>query len=501
MKAYSSIASFLLSFCVLVTKSLTALSFQLCASIWARPSSAQTLLTTMGASSTATTADDQQKQGDVQASLLSIIRRSFPDALSLDLEDNIVQANAEGFGVLVNGVNGNSTQLFVKRVEADKYSHKPWADLRRTLLYARTEARFYSDILPLLRAKTSSSLSSSSTNTRCSRWDIAPTCHLAETTLIDLIGEEESTSAKPSETDADPTYDENDTSILQNKGGLLILDSLKGNFFQTSPLTPDQASQCLRAIAKFHATAFQDQDILSTVSETLCEYGGSYHLKNRNPRELREMEQTWENLSNELRSVKPDLFERESIQNLGKRVKNMAEAISVELSPGFGDSYATIVHGDYKAMNVFLPGNHSDGSEEVDDHPIIIDFASTGVGNGMSDVAMHITHALHPDHLINGGEEALVEVYLDALSEALPNHSYPKDVAIRHYRLATVDYFRFVLGRLWRGVTLETFEKRKDSKNSVFVNRNVDAAICFIERADKYLAAIENEGQKNSDEI
>ncbi len=487
MKVHSSIASLLLLVCLLVTKFWTVFSFQLgAASILGR--SPVTFLA-MGASSatTATAADQQQ---EVQASLLlSIIRRSFPDASSLDLEDNIVQANAEGFGVLVtDGVKGNSTQLFVKRVEADKYSHKPWADLRRTLLYARTEARFYAEILPLLRGKTKNN------------WDIAPTCHLAETTLIDLIGEEESTSAKPSATDADPSYDENDTSILQNKGGVLILDSLKGDFYQTSPLTPDQASQCLKAIAKFHATAFQDVDILSTVSTKLCEYGGSYHLKNRNPRELREMEQTWEKLSAELKRVKPDLFERESIQNLGKRVKVMAEAISEELSPGFDDSYATIVHGDYKAMNVFLPGD--DGDEEGEEHnPIIIDFASTGVGNGMSDVAMHITHALHPNHLVNGGEEAMVEVYLDALSEALPNHSYPKDVAMRHYRLATIDYFRFVLGRLWRGVTLETFEKRKDSKNSVFVNRNVDAAICFIERADKYLAEIENEGKQNNGEL
>jgi hypothetical protein len=46
---------------------------------------------------------------------------------------------------------------------------------------------------------------------------------------------------------------------------------------------------------------------------------------------------------------------------------------------------------------------------------------------------------------------------------------------------------------LWRGATVETFDKRKDSKNSVFVNRNIDAAINFIERADRYLTEFETQ--------
>jgi thiamine kinase-like enzyme len=413
--------------------------------------------------------------------LLSIIQRSFPDAESYEVDDNIKQANAEGFvlTVQVQGISKNSTSLFVKRVEAHKYKNKPWGDLRRTLLYARTEARFYSDILPLLKEKTQST------------WDIAPNCHLAETTLHGLVEEHESTSAKESETAGDPSYDENEFSILHEKGGLLVLDSMKGQFYQTSPLTPDEARRCLKAIANFHATGFQDETILNTVAEKLCEYGGSYHLKNRNPKELQNIQQTWKDFSDGFAEAAPELFERDSIKDLAKRIQEMAEYISQELSPAAIDKYATIVHGDYKAMNIFLPIDNSES------YPIVIDFASTGLGLGMSDVAMHITHALDPEHLINGGEEAFVDAYLEALEEALPDHhSYPRDVALRHYRLAVIDYFRFIMGRLWRGATLETFEKRKDSKNSVYVNRSVEAAINFIQRADRYLTEFEEERAK-----
>jgi hypothetical protein len=409
--------------------------------------------------------------------LLTVLQKAFPDAISYEIENNIVQANAEGFSLQVQSKNHNSTNIFVKKVDAHKYAHKKWDDLRRTLLYARTESRFYSTILPLLKEKS-----------KDLNWTIAPTCHCAESNLFDLIEEHESTSAK-SVTDDDPDYSEDNTSILHGKGGLLILDSLNRGFYQTSPLNPLEAIQCLKAIARFHAMAFQDKDILKRVSENLCEYGGSYHLANRNPKELKDIEQTWSNFSNEISCVKPDLFEQESIQNLGKRIKVMAELISNELSPAYDDDYATIVHGDFKSMNVFIPSDDSNAH-----YPIMIDFASTGIGNGMSDVAMHITHALHPNDLVNGGEEKLVDVYIDAMYDALDDrHLYPRHVAKRHYKLATLDYFRFVLGRLWRGVTLEKIEKSKDSKNSVFVNRNIDAAIYFIERADKYLTELETE--------
>ena len=416
-------------------------------------------------------------------SLLNTIQRAFPDAHAYTIEDNIKQANAEGFVVTVHGINKNSTNLFVKTVEANSYSHKPWGDLRRTLLYSRTEARFYSDILPLLKEKTSD-------------WDIAPNCFLAETTLNGLIEEHESTSAKPSDSEDDPSYTENDTTILDGRGGLLVLESFKSNeFFQTSPLTPREASRCLEAIAQFHATAYQDNIILEIVSDKLCEYGGSYHLKNRNPKELTNIQKTWSDFCDGIRTAAPELFERESIQNLGKRIQDMAEEISAELSPTYDDKYATVVHGDYKAMNVFIKEDDRNG--DSNSLPIIIDFASTGLGLGMSDAAMH-TYALRPENLVDGGEEKLVEQYLDALERALPDHqSYPRDVAMRHYRLAVIDYFRFVMGRLWRGATLETFEKRKDSKNSVYVNRSIEAAINFIERADKYLTEIEIEAAKS----
>lgn len=477
--------------------------------------------------------------------LLPILQRAFPDVTSYQIDKNIVQSNAEGFCLTAissknianeiddaslnssaqcQGISTTATcsrtstsssssdesksnesslfhhELFVKCVEATKYSNRPWADLRRTLLYSRTEARFYSDILPLLQEVSMNQQSSPSKSTRNNPvWGIAPKCYLAESSLADLIGEDESTAAKSQHDTAssnDPKYDSDDISILVGKGGNLVLESLSQSYYQTSPLEMSQAKQCISAIAKFHAFAFENQDILQSVSSKLCQNGGSYHLTNRNPKELANICQTWDDIVMNLKDA-PDLptkfFERDGIHDLGQRVQNVAEYVSNVLSPNFDEAYATIVHGDYKAMNVFLP-------LKDEDEPLLIDFASVGVGLGVSDIAMHIPHALHPDDLDNGGEEELVEHYYKIFQEALPaskkngcGSSYTYEQFWRHYKFARVDYFRFILGRMWKGLSMEVFEKRKNLKNFAEFNRTLEAALAFIIRVDKYLVEIEEE--------
>jgi thiamine kinase-like enzyme len=195
---------------------------------------------------------------------------------------------------------------------------------------------------------------------------------------------------------------------------------------------------------------------------------------------------------------------------------NLCFYICAETSPEPTDKYATLSHGDCKAMNFFLPisnNNNKNNNRGV----ILVDFASTGVGLGMSDVAMLIHHAIRPEHLDNGGEMMLVDHYIDKLNDLLllkqqqqQTHDvndttmntttrpikqilcyYPKEIALWHYKLAVADYFRFFLGRFWKSATPESFEKKKYSKNTAFINRDRDSAFAFIKRVKKYVTEIE----------
>jgi hypothetical protein len=170
---------------------------------------------------------------------------------------------------------------------------------------------------------------------------------------------------------------------------------------------------------------------------------------------------------------------------------------------------ATLVHGDYKAMNVFLPPeqptNNTTPSTELNEPlegGLLIDFASTGVGFGMTDVAMLLSHSVAPSLLEEGGEERLVDVYLRALARARQANKqhradtngspeYSRALALRHYRLGVVDYGRFVVARFWGGASAEAFSKRASSPNTTLVNRNVEAALAFVARVDACLRHFE----------
>lgn len=399
----------------------------------------------------------------------------FPTMTSYEITETIVQPNALGYKVKLQHnkqAQGDSHAqpdfVFVKTVTASNYVPKrtDWADLRRTLLYARTEARFYS-MLPVLQER---------------GFDAAPAVYLSWYDLSPWITEQERS--------IDPAGAAIDKDALENtdaKGCLIIMECVsEETHFQESPLTISQAKQCLAAAAHLHAAAWQDEALLQRASVELSR--ASFHLETRNPKELAGMEASWEHFVSNFKDdmVKAGVW-NESVKDLGTRVKAMAHYISTELSPQPTDPFATVIHGDYKAMNVLLAKPES-GAKAV-----LVDYASIGIGLGMSDVAMHLHHAVLPEDLDNGGEQELVDYYYQTLQASLPDHDYPKNVALRHYRLGVVDYFRFFLGRMWKTATHETMEQKKDNKNIALINRSVSSACAFVGRVDTYLTEIEKE--------
>jgi hypothetical protein len=92
--------------------------------------------------------------------LLPTLQQLFSGIVSYPVIDTIVQANAVGYILglkydsnITSEDHGLPSKFFVKHIDATEYipMKKTWNDLRRTLMYARTETRFYSDFAPLLR--------------------------------------------------------------------------------------------------------------------------------------------------------------------------------------------------------------------------------------------------------------------------------------------------------------------------------------------------------------
>lgn len=405
--------------------------------------------------------------------ILPILRQAFPTATSYETLCTVVQANAEGQRVLVSDDSGKTSDVFVKQVDAVNYANKSWPDFRRTLMYLRTEVQFYKEIVPELRKR---GLEGST-----------PQVCYSDINLDGLIAADEKAT--------DQSVPEPENWSAEGKGGSIIMESIGEPYFQDSPISLEQAKETLSAVAALHAAAWEDVELLEKAELWLSR--GSYHLKTRNVKELAGMETAWGHFSSEFRHLDTELFDKCG-DNLGTRIQKLAEYISDEVSPGATDPFATLSHGDFKAMNCFIPGKvcsvEGVAAAAQERGVVMLDFASTGVGLGMSDVAMHIHHAVLPEDLADGGEEALVTHYLETLNGLLPpSKSYPLEIAMRHYRLAVLDYFRFFLGRFWKSATPESFAKKKESKNTALINRNVDSALAFLRRAEEYICALEKE--------
>ena len=434
-------------------------------------------------------------------SLLPILQQAFPAALSYEpLASPIIQANAEGQLVSVSfDIEDGDTDAaschtaatktcFVKTVDANQYNEKKaWPDLRRTLMYLRTEVRFYQEILPdLLSAMGGHGSDAVSVNFS------TPEVFAAHYDLDGLLTEEERATDDPTKEPANVDWSADTNTNANTKGGYIVMEAISDTeYTQESPITIQQAKEALESIAVFHASAWENETLLKKAQDRLSK--GSYHLKTRNPKEVAGLPKAWTQFSAAFGIVNDDDDE----ENLGKRIQDLAEYICDETSPDPTDQYTTLSHGDFKAMNCFLPiqQQQNDTASTSRRGVILVDFASTGVGLGMSDVAMLIHHAVRPEHLENGGEIMLVDHYLDALNKKLllskQRHEYPKEVALWHYKLAVADYFRFFLGRFWKTATPESFEKKKDSKNTALINRDRDAAFRFLERAKTYVSEIE----------
>jgi hypothetical protein len=347
--------------------------------------------------------------------------------------------------------------VFLKKVIDIDYAHKSWVDRKRLLMYIRNEVRFYTEFSDAVQG-----------SRKC-----LPTCFTALQHNIDTLETQEEGSSGQGQ---------------MHTGAIMFLEPIKtdsGGYYQRSPLTVDEVAQSLRALAAFHAAGWEKVPLLSQMADRLFDHAGSYTLQNRNPNELLKIEGNWAAFVNNFRRLNPDLFAREEIVSLGKRLSAVAKDVAGRLEIGPNDKFATIQHGDYKSMNIFL---HKSG---LPDDVLFIDFASTGVGYGMADVAMHIIHALHPKDKQNGIEEQLVDVYLKALEEHGVT-GFDRESALELYDYSIIDYARFMFGRFYgESSTPENFEKRKDNMNTSFVNRNVDAAFAFSERVHTALKRVE----------
>lgn len=155
----------------------------------------------------------------------------------------------------------------------------------------------------------------------------------------------------------------------------------------------------------------------------------------------------WTGTTTYLKTRHPHLL-TERTKTIGQRLQAMADPLhELWQDLTFVQPYITLIHGDYKAANLFFRAcTHEDDDDDDDPQKFVcaVDFQYTGHGLGAFDVA----YLLYPDARgawDESEEEELLRAYHDALIAALIMYgkggpsSYPYTLFLAHYQLVRLD--------------------------------------------------------------
>ena len=149
-------------------------------------------------------------------------------------------------------------------------------------------------------------------------------------------------------------------------------------------------------------------------------------------------------------------------KTFGQRLQSAGPTIGAFLSENTGTlkgnapTVRTLIHGDYKAANMFLkqPPSQEDTTEASATHVAVVDFQFTGAGIGAEDVA----YLLYPDargFFDADDEESLLKTYHDELISQLivQQKGGPSSLSFsqfrRLYELSRLDMTRHWLAKGW----------------------------------------------------
>jgi hypothetical protein len=238
----------------------------------------------------------------------------------------------------------------------------------------------------------------------------------------------------------------------------LMNDVTQGaNAFPHHPpfLTPIQAKCALRWIAHFHALFWSEHTQHKNV---LWPCGGFWNAK-IDLIDWQKVQQHWMGTVQWLRQQESKLAREtvislttNNIKGLGKRLQAHAPALQEFLTQGMAiQRFGTVVHGDYKAANLFFKDKietQDDAFDQGANCVCAVDFQYTGGGIGAMDVA----YLLYPD--ARGGfwesEEELLITYHETLIDqlVLQNKGGPKSLPYETFH-ALYDLVRVQLTCYW----------------------------------------------------
>lgn len=267
----------------------------------------------------------------------------------------------------------------------------------------------------------------------------------------------------------------------------------------------NECQATLSALARMHAyfwngsLFWKDEDAGKELVEGVWESGSYVQPKLQTLNQCQEVSSGW--MKNRDK-CKKHLEGKSYWNNLGSRLQTIAEKNGNEAHP-FGsnkplsiayDQFKTFTHGDPKQANLFFKKG-VDLKLEVG----LIDFQWSGFGLAATDIAHHITAAVHASLLVDGGEESLLNYYYMELESFLVQYevfsdkesvrkAYSYETFVEQYETGVMDMCRLVIPYAWsrfEPVSDEMGYERTMNKNSY--NKSVENVVWMMDKCDSIL--------------
>jgi len=272
----------------------------------------------------------------------------------------------------------------------------------------------------------------------------------------------------------------------------------------------EEIKAALSTYAKIHAfcwngSAFwNDADAAREFEEGVWECGSYVQPKAQNTPEVNQCKIVAKEWATKRLKFEKELSSFDYWDNLGERLESIAEECGRLAHPFADDAlseqykkYRTFTHGDPKQSNLFFRSTKSNKKQVG-----MIDFQWAGFGLAASDIAHHLTSAVHAEALADGGEDTLRRYYFDELQkhlvefgaygtakDAIENYSY--DTFIDQYEIAVLDICRIMIAYTWSRFT-EPVEKDDEAAcartmNKTSYNKSTSNVVWLLSRCDEIL--------------
>eukprot|EP00435_Cladocopium_sp_Y103_P027094 s988_g6.t1 len=225
----------------------------------------------------------------------------------------------------------------------------------------------------------------------------------------------------------------------------ILTENLKSKWSTFCVHPAARSPEVIRWLSSFHR-AFQGR---IPEKHGLWDFGTHVHLKRRPAGELDLLPQSISDFCDAFQGEDP-FFQRPESRLLGQRLRSVASCVAEELTPKPENMQKiTMVHGDFKGANYFLK-NEGEGC-------CAFDFQWTGPGIGATDLI----------YLFCGSvEDEIVDDYqswLKLYHSKLNMDQYSWDEFLLDFKLATLDYARWVFAYRLAGDSPEKFRKRAEN--------------------------------------